>query len=189
MLTGNPGTPAPVEGAMRRTLIVLWLAGTLLPLWTVPSWACSCAAVSKQDLARTADVVFTGEVDHVERAPRGIVASLTIDAVYKGGHRGTADVSTEADGASCGFDFHAGRRYTVFAYRDSGRLHTSICSGTTQGDIVPERFGLEEAVSLVPIGVPDGPVDRAYGWPPVLAAVLALVTTTALVVLRRRAAA
>ena len=187
MLAGNIRGPAGVERTMRRALILLSLAGTMLPLWTVPSWACSCALVSRQELARSADVVFTGGVQAIDRGQGRVVAAFAPDLVFKGTVGGDPTVATASDGAACGFHFEEGRRYTVFASEHRGRLETGLCSGTKAGDIAAERFGLDAPRRVSTVSEPIGARD---GWPLVwTAAGVALAGLAALILLRGRARA
>ncbi len=70
------------------------------------------------------------------------VARVMVEKVYKGDVPASIDVSTSGSGASCGFDFQQGQRYTVFARATEGKLSTNLCSGNVQGSIQPIQYGL-----------------------------------------------
>jgi hypothetical protein len=168
---------------MRRALVLLSLVAILVPLWAAPSWACSCAPIGPAGLAQHADVIFAGTVDVIDDHGQEIEAWFEPALLFKGSLPDRPGVRTEADGASCGYEFLEGRSYTVFAYRDAGALHTHVCSGTTQGDIEARRFGLSEPTVLTTVASPD----PRFGSPVFTAAVLmAGVTFAALIALRRR---
>lgn len=100
--------------------------------------------MTRTEKADAADVVFTGRVRTVRHTADGLeVARFRVRILYKGSVRRDVNVSTAQDEATCGFQFHVGRRYTVFAHRDDG-LRTDICTGTKRGPIDPDRFGLPD---------------------------------------------
>ncbi len=73
-----------------------------------------------------------------------IRVKVRVRTVYKGKNiTRFKTVRTNESGASCGYEsFTEGRRYTIFADRSDGKLFTNLCSGTKQGDINPENYGL-----------------------------------------------
>ena len=139
---------------MRKLLIAAVLALTSMPLSAPPAFACSCVPREdgqtereyRREAARDADVVFTGRVWRVERAPDGFgsdEAHFFVEEAYKGTRRHRVTVSTSAQGSMCGFHFTRGARYTVFGYgKGSRHFHTNICTETQRGTIDPDRYGL-----------------------------------------------
>ncbi len=71
-----------------------------------------------------------------------VFAVFTVETVYKGDLPVTVTVRTAVGGASCGYDFVAGKHYTVFATFGSSSLETSACSGNVEGAIVASEYEL-----------------------------------------------
>jgi hypothetical protein len=100
--------------------------------------------------ARQAAVVFTGVAREVHsHSTPNVMSSLdpvevtfAVEAVYKGATPRTTTIWTVAGGASCGYDFAEGRRYTVFAWLDEGRLEAGLCTGTVEESINPVAYQL-----------------------------------------------
>ena len=115
--------------------------------------ACSCVQSTKPQVVESATVIFTGTVT-AER--RSIVPFMTcnvssadpvtfdfaVDQVFKGDVPRTVAVSTVVSGASCGYEFQVGKRYTVFATGAADRLETGLCRGNVAGSIVESEYGL-----------------------------------------------
>ena len=120
-----------------------------------PAVACSCVPFTKAQLGENAAIVFTGVVTGASRpfpsfGPGGCTAStadpvtfsFTVETVYKGDVRTSTAVTTAVAGPSCGYEFVAGKRYTVFATTTGGRLETNLCRGNVEGTIAPADYGL-----------------------------------------------
>lgn len=60
----------------------------------------------------------------------GYQYKFSVDRTYRGATSGTALVGTGSGGGDCGYIFHEGRRYIVFANGSNGRIGTSICGLT-----------------------------------------------------------
>lgn len=143
---------------LRRTLIVVFLVVLAVPVVASPSWACSCmtsgnAAQDRRDQAERADLVFTGvaksqrvtdEGDPEFEGDEMIGTRFRVGKTYKGHPGRWVTVSTHVNSATCGYQFEVGRRYTVFADEQNGEYGTGLCSGTKEGRINPERYGLED---------------------------------------------
>lgn len=128
---------------MRRVLLVLSLAAAMLPATISPAWACSCAAVSPEELARSAKVVFTGRARAVTDDGTTLVTRFTAGIVYKGSVPRHLEVVTSNQSAACGFPFREGQRYTVFGGKvRGGEMSTNLCTGTGRGGIQPADYGL-----------------------------------------------
>ncbi len=69
---------------MNRILLVLSIAAALLPATIRPASACSCAAVSPEDLAKGAKVVFTGWARSVTDDGTTLATRFRARIVYKG---------------------------------------------------------------------------------------------------------
>jgi hypothetical protein len=127
---------------MQRALLILSAVIMTLSATAGPACACSCIYMTAKEHADSADVVFTGKVREVRETDDGkAVARFRVRIVYKGNVRREVRISTASQSAACGFPFHEGSRYTVFAYRDDG-LRTGLCSATRRGPIDPDRYGL-----------------------------------------------
>ena len=115
--------------------------------------ACSCAGTSKAIAAQNATVVFGGRVTNVTRpfalglpcsssSTDPVVAVFVVETVYKGELPSTTTVRAVVGGASCGYDFIDGQRYTVFATVGTNGLETNLCRGNVEGPIDPADYGL-----------------------------------------------
>jgi hypothetical protein len=119
-----------------------------------PAFACSCPMpTTNKEYAPRAAVVFTGVVTRVSANPFGFICRYSIDpvsvefdveTVYKGDVGRTVVVHTVASGASCGYTFEPGKRYTVFPWALDGKLDTGLCRGNVEGTIVASEYGLQE---------------------------------------------
>ena len=95
-------------------------------------------------------MVFTGVVTSVSGWPVGLVCSSTspvavtfdVETVYKGDVPRTITVHTVSSGASCGYTFEVGKRYTVFPWSLDGKLDAGLCRGNVEGAIVGADYGL-----------------------------------------------
>ena len=115
--------------------------------------ACSCATFTKPQLVGNASVIFTGTVTGTSRAfPFGLgctassadplLVTFQVESVYKGHATPQLTVSTAVGGASCGYEFQSGKRYTVFATGTLDKPETSLCRGNVEGPIAPAEYGL-----------------------------------------------
>ncbi|MFE3447641.1 hypothetical protein ACFXJ8_01795 [Nonomuraea sp. NPDC059194] len=166
-----------------RLLAALALLAALVLAPAGTACACSCATLKPKEAVKGAAAVFIGTVKAVRRLPGSplgprppYVVTFAVDQVYKGDRVATVELATNADSASCGYDFTAGARYLVFAAsgaRDSGlfatdpgtALYSSLCSGNVElkpGSSGPLRRGDEvgSPVSkelLAALGAPTRP--------------------------------
>jgi hypothetical protein len=115
--------------------------------------ACSCVPFTKPQLVENASVIFTGTVTGASGAfPFGlgctrssadpIVVTFEVESLYKGDAPRQLAVSTVVGGASCGYEFQNGKRYTVFATGTRDKLETNLCRGNVEGAIAPAEYGL-----------------------------------------------
>lgn len=138
---------------MRRYLILALIGGSIA-LGPQPALACSCAQSTNGQLGERAAVVFTGtatartgtfplSLSCARSSAEPVFVTFDVDTVFKGTVAKTATVATVLSGASCGYEFAVGKRYTVFATAGAeGRLETGLCRGNTEGEIVPADYGL-----------------------------------------------
>ena len=97
-------------------------------------------------------MVFTGVVTSVSGIPLGLVcrsdspvaATFDVETVYKGDIPRTITLHTVANGASCGYTFEKGKRYTVFPWAVNGKLDAGLFRGNVEGAIVAAQYGLPE---------------------------------------------
>jgi hypothetical protein len=136
----------------RRALITL-IAVAVTIGGPQPALACSCPMPTGLDsFASRASMVFTGVVTAVSGPPFGLTCSsaspvgvtFNVETVYKGDVPRTISVHTVASGASCGFTFEVGKRYTVFPWALDGKLDAGLCRGNVEGSIVAIEYGLPE---------------------------------------------
>ena len=114
------------------------------------AFACSCMPQTPHAYASNATAVFTGVVTSVNGFPLGLTCSsmspvavtFDVETVYKGDVPRAVTVHTVSSGASCGYTFETGKRYTVFPRMADGKLDTGLCNGNVEGNIVPGDYGL-----------------------------------------------
>jgi hypothetical protein len=138
---------------MRRYALIVLIAIGMVIGGPQPAVACSCPApTTVATHAERATAVFTGIVTRVSGLPFGLVCSsadpvsveFDVETVYKGDVRKTMVVHTVASGASCGYEFERGKRYTVFPWALDGKLSAGLCRGNVEGTIEPGEYGLPE---------------------------------------------
>ena len=119
------------------------IAASVLLILTVnadPASACSCGSSGPpcQSFFRV-DAVFVGVVrtiTEVEAPPdpmpfRRRLVTFTVERALRGLEGASVGVTTGMGGGDCGYEFKAGERYLVYAYKaQDGQLHTGICSRT-----------------------------------------------------------
>jgi hypothetical protein len=136
---------------MRRRALVILIAAAALVGGPNIAFACTCALQSPHVYATNATVVFTGVVTSVNGFPLGLVCSSTspvavtfdVETVYKGDVPRAVTVHTVSSGASCGYTFETGKRYTVFPRMTDGKLDTGLCNGNVEGTIAPSEYGFQ----------------------------------------------
>jgi hypothetical protein len=122
-------------------------------------------------------VIFEGQVDGIKVRgwPIKPVAGETISVVprltvtfsavhlYRGEITGDAIIETGLSGGDCGYNFVTGESYLVFAWKEeSGKLSTSICSGTTllEDAGAPLRFLRGEAATAGDLADPKTHISK-----------------------------
>ena len=137
---------------MRRRWLVLLIGLTFVVNPGAVS-ACSCVPFSKPELVANAYVIFTGTVTGVGRgfafglgctvsSADPVSVTFDVESIYKGDAPRQVTVSTVASGASCGYEFVSGKRYTVFATGAVDKPETNLCRGNVEGAIAPSEYGL-----------------------------------------------
>ena len=116
---------------MRRFLLTLLLAGFAVMVNQLPAHACSCVTASMAKHAQQAQAVFTAKVTGVERTGSTATYAVTVESVYKGKVSAQMDVTSSADGASCGLEnVVADRRYLFFGSLSGTTVQANLCGGT-----------------------------------------------------------
>ena len=120
---------------------------------------CSCAKAALPCIAfANSDVIFLGTVVGMGKGQRQLHSgertldistvkiSFQVEEKFKGIDVDHIDVQTGLGGGDCGFPFHMGRTYLVYADQDveSGALETSFCSRTAP--LVP--FPLMDSIGV-----------------------------------------
>lgn len=155
--------------------------------------ACSCEEPSPPVTElEGSDAVFAGRVARVRGAglfsgESTIVATVQVDEVWKGPVRARLAVTTESDGAACGYPFERGQKVLVYAYEHRGDLETDLCSRTT-----PLQFAEEDLTALGEGAVPPPDplvvqaVQRLLDRPLTTGLVLVVLAVAAGLLIRRR---
>lgn len=105
--------------------------------------ACSCGSPDAPCISLgSAQAVFVGTVlskrvdEQVRPTDRGNVNQnpigfrFAVEQSYRGGAGTEIEIFTGRGGGDCGYDFKIGQRYLVYAYVDSDKLTTHICTRT-----------------------------------------------------------
>ena len=122
-----------------RSLIGAAVVSFIL-FYGTPADACSCIETGPpcQNYFRV-DSVFVGMVrtiTEVEAPPDPIpfrrrLVTFAVERAFRGAEGASVGVTTGMGGGDCGYEFKAGERYLVYAYKaKDGQLHTGICSRT-----------------------------------------------------------
>lgn len=136
--------------------------------------ACRCAPVRPApcEAAWQADAIFIGEVERVDvngrsgRIPqflRSRLVTFRVSEHFRGPGGTSIRVITGAGGGDCGYRFHKGQEYLVYATEDrDGQLRTSVCTrtrplGQAREDLAYLRSAFQRHESL---GQIDGTIFR-----------------------------
>jgi hypothetical protein len=120
---------------MRNVLSWILVAVSMVALGPSSALSCSCILSSPTDALDHATRVFSGRVTAMEDPYAGdilqdsldpVIITFIVERVWKGDVGPTVQIQTARDGASCGFTFHEGEQYLVYAYNSQ----VSLCSRT-----------------------------------------------------------
>jgi hypothetical protein len=130
---------------MRLKYFLPGLAVFIILLFSNSAQGCTCMGGETpcQAFGRSS-AVFVGSVTSVKTAPHGQPRNVEevdwtprsfkflVEIPFLGVDGTEMEVATGRGGGDCGYDFKAGKRYLVYAYRSTkdNRLATSICSRT-----------------------------------------------------------
>ena len=156
------------RAGLAGVLLATGIAATGAVLSAAPVAACSCIGTGSGSAANypSNTRIFTGTVTQIEdpqgggplvSSMRPVVVHIAVEKVYSGRVGAEQLVRTVASGASCGFEFEEGQRYTVFAEPPAtgDMLSVGMCSGTVHGGIDAAAYGLGSGTS--PPGRPASP--------------------------------
>ena len=138
-----------MDVARRGLIVLIAISFAVMPQ---SAFACSCAQSTKPQQAERAAAIFTGTTTAVSPPLFGlscssadpVMVTFTVETVYKGEVPKELALNTASAGASCGYTFVAGKRYTVFVIGDH---ETNLCLGNVEGAIAPSEYGLGEGRS------------------------------------------
>lgn len=79
-----------------------------------------------------ATAVFAGKAVKIVADPKHYEVTVTFEVsrAWKGDAGKTVAVTTARDGAACGFSFHEGDGYLVYATAVENKLYTGLCTRT-----------------------------------------------------------
>ena len=122
-----------------RILPSPWVTSILVAISvfsTTPARACKCMLPTIEAARADAAALFEGRVLEVAEQTREgemprVRATLAVVRTWKGLDREErVDVLTNKDSAACGYEFAKETSYLVYAQRNDGVLHVSLCSRT-----------------------------------------------------------
>ena len=149
-----------------RLILILPVLGFWLVAYPDRSLACSCLEPdSPSEALAEADAVFLGRAVSVSEVHDGrtfrntVTTEFNVAAVWKGPVKPTVQISSEADGAACGYYFAEGVEYVVYAY-SGGALWTGLCSRTA-----PLSRALDDLTELGEGQAPPEPVSTPTPQP------------------------
>ena len=149
-----------------RLILILPVLGFWLVAYPDRSLACSCLEPdSPSEALAEADAVFLGravsvsEVDDGRTFRNTVITEFNVATVWKGPVKPTVQISSEADGAACGYYFAEGVEYVVYAYGGSA-LRTGLCSRTA-----PLSRALDDLTELGEGQAPPEPVSTPTPQP------------------------
>jgi len=114
--------------------------------------ACICrSAKTELDRLNRAEVAFIGKVTQISPAlSGGFDIALDIDYKIKNVSTSAITVYTGTGAGDCGSKFEIGKQYLIYAYTDTGRLETNICTGsreTNLDDLLTKYFLLASCIT------------------------------------------
>ena len=128
--------------------------------------ACSCGSADAPCISfGSAQAVFVGTVlskrvdEQVRPTDRGNVNQnpigfrFAVEQSYRGGAGTEIEIFTGRGGGDCGYDFKIGQRYLVYAYIDSDKLTTHICTRTKPFSSAAEDLAFLATLSSAARGV------------------------------------
>jgi hypothetical protein len=106
----------------------------LLALNPAPLFACTCAGpgpACSEAVSPDVAAIFLGTVERIKPDSSGQIEVLfSVMEPFKGGTVKTETIETANGESACGFTFHQGEQYLVYARKRAGELVTSVCDRT-----------------------------------------------------------
>lgn len=150
----------------------------------VPSaHACKCAPTDSIKVeAIDSKAVFTGKVTQVEPIVNTnmIRATFAVLESFKGVATSVVVVKTNNDSTACGYEFHKGEDYLIYASGNENNLSTYLCSRTrvlSRADedlAVLRKLSPGEISSKIVVYPPEPPFPLP-GWPELLVKLLGML--------------
>lgn len=113
--------------------LMKYLLSFFLALSAFASYACSCAnpGVITDEQYDYYDFIARGTITSLEEGEVTNTFVLMVEDVYKEDQRrDEVALYTSSSSASCGIAVHEGEEWLIYAKRQDGRLHVSLCSRT-----------------------------------------------------------
>ncbi|MDQ3209707.1 MAG: hypothetical protein M3Q20_00770 [Actinomycetota bacterium] len=113
-----------------RLALVLIVSFSVFAFADGPAHACSCAGGDPRDALHAADAAFVGALRSWDDLGDGTtIYTFSVRRSIKGGLRGSVDVESATDGATCGFEVKAGRRIGILLHRQGGGVwYGGLCT-------------------------------------------------------------
>jgi len=126
---------------------------TILTLWTIDSFACSCGELEKisSDDYKKAGEIFIGKVIDVTENREQWEKTVTfeiIDQLKPTENKKQITILTALDGAACGLSTNVGDKWYIFSYyNDNGQLRAGLCGRSVHLDkkFKAKDYGLKYA--------------------------------------------
>lgn len=126
---------------MKKFLIIT--SFLVLMFYAEKTYACSCLAPdpdksTEQQVAewyQKSDAVLTAKVLSVSTDKKTFKKNVKLLLIksWKGKFAKTVTITTNSSSAACGFNFETGKKYIIYAYRDSSKkLSTNLCTRTAE---------------------------------------------------------
>lgn len=177
---------------MKKTILSLFIFASLFFASIATVSACSCLRPAPPlESLEQSTAVFAGEVVDIKVLDGVVVSSadpvkvtFEVSQTWKGPDYKTLVLTTARDSASCGYSFEEGEEYIVYAYGESDKLTTNICSRTNilasaQDDL--QELGTSSSLKISKINY-TSPVFNPILVLMIVGGVIILIIVTALLV-------
>lgn len=175
---------------------VLLLVGELFVSLPRGAFACSCMMPPDPKSAiEMADAVFAGKVVSMNDrnsgllfdAPDSFLVTFQVATIWKGDAKPALTIRTARDGAACGYNFHPGRDYIVYANEFEGTLNTNLCTRTALlADAGSDLLALGKGEPVAQPAQPPSLMPWLLGGLAVAALAALVAFASGLVVVRRK---
>jgi len=109
---------------------IVFIAVALVLSSAEDAQACQCVVLSPKDALKRADAVFTGKVTKILEGRLVNEVTIEVTANWKGISKKEVIIYAHIQRTACGYEFHAGENYLIYAQRHSDMdvLTTDACS-------------------------------------------------------------